>query len=107
DAYADGHIENGVLHGDLVLKGRGDPKITVEQWQAFMMRLRASGLEAIEGNLAIDRSAFDLPPHDAGAFDAEPLRPYNVGPDALLVNFKSAHVIVTPDLSSGHAVARI
>ena len=107
DAFLDGRLEGGVLRGDLVLKGRGDPKITVEQWQAFMMRLRASGLDAIEGNLVIDRTAFDLPPHDAGAFDAEPLRPYNVGPDALLVNFKSAHVTVTPDPANGRAIARI
>jgi len=107
DAYLDGRLEGGVLHGDLVLKGRGDPKITIEQWQAFMMRLRASGLDAIQGDLVVDRSAFDLPPYDAGAFDAEPLRPYNVGPDALLVNFKSARVTVTPDVATGHALARI
>ena len=44
EAYAAGPIVGGVLKGDLVLKGRGDPKITVEQWQAFMTRLRASGL---------------------------------------------------------------
>jgi D-alanyl-D-alanine carboxypeptidase/D-alanyl-D-alanine-endopeptidase (penicillin-binding protein 4) len=33
EAYADGKIEGGVLQGDLVLKGYGDPKITVEQFQ--------------------------------------------------------------------------
>ena len=85
EAYADGPLERGVLHGDLVLRGRGDPKITVEQWQAFMARLRTAGLDAIDGRLALDRTAFDLPAHDAAAFDGEPLKPYNVGPDALLV----------------------
>jgi D-alanyl-D-alanine carboxypeptidase len=35
-----------VLHGNLVLKGGGDPKITVERWQAFMAMLRANGLAA-------------------------------------------------------------
>ncbi len=38
---------------------------------------------------SLDRSFFALPPHDPAAFDGEPLKPYNVGPDALLVNFKS------------------
>ena len=75
EAYAAGPIVGGVLKGDLVLKGRGDPKITVEQWQAFMTRLRATGLDAVDGNLGIDRSAFALPPHDAGLFDGEPLKP--------------------------------
>ena len=106
EAYAAGPIVGGVLKGDLVLKGRGDPKITVEQWQAFMTRLRASGLDAVDGNLGIDRSAFALPPHDAGLFDGEPLKPYNVGPDALLVNFKSAQVVFTPDLASGTTAVR-
>jgi len=106
DAYAMGPIVGGALKGDLLLKGRGDPKITVEQWQAFMTRLRAAGLDAVEGNLAIDRSAFALPVHDAAAFDGEPLKPYNVGPDALLVNFKSAQVVFAPDVGGATASVR-
>ena len=88
-AYADGPVEAGVLHGNLVLKGSGDPKITVEQWQAFMATLRANGLAAVEGDLVLDRSLFAPVAHDPAAFDGEPQKPYNVGPDALLVNFKS------------------
>ena len=107
EAYADGPLENGVLRGDLVLRGRGDPKITVEQWQSFMTRLRAAGLDAIEGRLALDRSAFDLPPHDPAGFDGEPLKPYNVGPDALLVNFKAADFQFAPDPGSGRAQVRV
>ena len=107
EAYADGAVVDGVLHGDLVLRGRGDPKITVEQWQAFIARLRAAGLAAVDGNLAIDRSAFALPPYDPGAFDSEPQKPYNVGPDALLVNFKAAELVFVPDAMTGRAVARV
>jgi D-alanyl-D-alanine carboxypeptidase/D-alanyl-D-alanine-endopeptidase (penicillin-binding protein 4) len=107
EAYADGPLERGVLHGDLVLRGRGDPKITVEQWQAFMTRLRATGLDAIDGRLALDRSAFDVPAYDPGAFDGEPQKPYNVGPDALLVNFKAADLVFTPDASTGRAGVRL
>lgn len=107
EAYADGAVVDGVLHGDLVLRGRGDPKITVEQWQAFIARLRAAGLAAVDGNLAIDRSAFALPPYDPGAFDGEPQKPYNVGPDALLVNFKAAELVFVPDAMTGRAVARV
>ena len=45
EAYLGGTLDGGVLRGDLVLKGYGDPKITIEQWQAFMATLRANGLE--------------------------------------------------------------
>jgi serine-type D-Ala-D-Ala carboxypeptidase/endopeptidase (penicillin-binding protein 4) len=97
DAYLDGALENGVLHGNLVLKGHGDPKITVEQWQAFMTALTMHGLTAVEGDLVLDRSFFAPIAHDPGAFDGEPLKPYNVGPDALLVNFKSMRFAFAPN----------
>jgi D-alanyl-D-alanine carboxypeptidase/D-alanyl-D-alanine-endopeptidase (penicillin-binding protein 4) len=103
EAYADGTIDAGVLHGDLVLKGYGDPKITVEQFQDLIARLRATGLTTISGDLVVDRSYFAPAPYDPGAFDAEPLRPYNVGPDALLVNFKSVRFVFAPS-AAGDAV---
>lgn len=95
-AYVDGTLDAGVLHGNLVLEGRGDPKITVERWQAFMALLRARGVAAIDGDLVLDRSAFDLAAEDPGAFDGEPQRTYNVVPDALLVNFKAVRVHFSP-----------
>ena len=63
-----------------------------------MQRLRAAGLDRDRrATSCIDRTAFDLPAHDPAAFDGEPLKPYNVGPDALLVNFKSAALVFAPD----------
>jgi D-alanyl-D-alanine carboxypeptidase/D-alanyl-D-alanine-endopeptidase (penicillin-binding protein 4) len=103
EAYADGKIEGDVLEGNLVLKGYGDPKITVEQFQDLISRLRATGLSTIRGDLIVDRSYFAPVPYDPGAFDAEPLRPYNVGPDALLVNFKSVRFAFAPN-AAGNAV---
>jgi D-alanyl-D-alanine carboxypeptidase/D-alanyl-D-alanine-endopeptidase (penicillin-binding protein 4) len=97
EAYLGGPLIDGVLHGDLILKGYGDPKITVEQWQAFIAQLRAKGLAAVDGDLALDRSRFALAPYDPAAFDHDPLKPYNVGPDALLVNFKSMRLVLAPD----------
>jgi len=100
EAYLGGPLTRGTLKGDLILKGYGDPKITVEQWQAFMDALRRAGLDRIDGDLALDRSYFALPEHDAALFDHEPLKPYNVGPDALLVNFKSVRFVFTPDAAA-------
>ena len=97
EAYADGPIDGTTLDGNLVLKGYGDPKITIEQFQALIATLRATGLTTIRGDLVLDRTFFAPAPHDPAAFDAEPLKPYNVGPDALLVNFKSVRFVFAPN----------
>ncbi len=106
-AYLDGPLEAGVLHGNLVLKGGGDPKITLERWQAFMAMLRDKGLSSVEGDLVLDRTFFAPIAHDAGAFDGEPLKPYNVGPDALLVNFKSVKFGFAPGAAADAAVETV
>ncbi len=106
-AYADGPIDAGTLHGNLVLKGSGDPKITFEQWQAFMATLRANGLAAIDGDLVLDRTLFGPTAHDPAAFDGEPQKPYNVGPDALLVNFKSVKFGFVPNAAADAIELRV
>lgn len=104
EAYLGGPLVDGVLRGDLYLKGYGDPKITIEQWQALIAELRAKGIARIDGDLVLDRTRFRLPAHDPARFDAEPLRPYNVGPDALLVNFKAVRFVFAPT-AAGDAVS--
>ena len=73
EAYTDGTLAGSTLEGDLVLKGYGDPKITIEQFQALIAALRATGLTTIRGDLVLDRSYFAPAAHDPAAFDAEPL----------------------------------
>ncbi len=97
EAYLNGKLGQGVLQGDLVLKGYGDPKLSLEQFWLWLRELRSRGLREIRGNLVLDRSAFETPPHDLSAFDNEPIRPYNVGPDALLLNFNAVRLRFIPD----------
>ncbi len=82
-------LQNGVLEGDLWLRGSGDPQLVIEDLWLLVQRLRGAGVREIRGNLMLDRSAFEPAPHDPGAFDGEALRPYNAGPDALLLNYKA------------------
>jgi serine-type D-Ala-D-Ala carboxypeptidase/endopeptidase (penicillin-binding protein 4) len=107
EAYADGPIAGGVLDGNLVLKGYGDPKITIEQFQTLIASLRATGLATIRGDLILDRTYFAPAAHDPAAFDAEPLKPYNVGPDALLVSFKSVRFVFAPNAAGDQAAVRM
>ena len=104
EAYALGPINDGVLEGDLVFKGYGDPKLGFEQFWLLLRQLRAKGLREIRGDLVFDRSHFEATDHDPARFDQEPLRPYNVGPDALLLNYKSIRLAFVPD-SERKAVA--
>jgi len=97
EAYLDGELKDGVLQGNLVLKGYGDPKFTIEQFWLWLSELRARGLREISGDLVLDRSFFDLPAHDPAAFDNDPVRAYNVGPDALLLNFNTLRLRYLPD----------
>lgn len=96
-AYLAGELRQGRLLGDLHIQGSGDPKITYEALQSFLHHLRSQGLTHIQGDLVLDRSHFALPRHDAAAFDNEPLKAYNVGPDALLFNFKTIRFVFDKD----------
>jgi D-alanyl-D-alanine carboxypeptidase/D-alanyl-D-alanine-endopeptidase (penicillin-binding protein 4) len=92
-----GALDDGVLDGDLILQGGGDPYMTLERWWTFARALRAKGLKVIHGDIVIDDTAFSLPPEDPGEFDGRPNRSYNVLPDALMVNFQSIEFRVLPD----------
>ena len=94
--YAAGTLEAGTLSGHLILKGGGDPKLTLEQFWLLLRDVRERGIRHVNGDLVLDRSYFEHRPHAPGDFDAEPLRPYNVGPDALLVNFKAVRFYFVP-----------
>jgi D-alanyl-D-alanine carboxypeptidase/D-alanyl-D-alanine-endopeptidase (penicillin-binding protein 4) len=87
--YTQGTIRNGTLHGNLLIRGSGDPKLVWDRLTELFDAAHAKGLKAVDGNILLDRSVFNLPPHDPAAFDDEPMRPYNAGPDGLLVNFKA------------------
>jgi D-alanyl-D-alanine carboxypeptidase/D-alanyl-D-alanine-endopeptidase (penicillin-binding protein 4) len=105
EAYLDGELKDGVLQGSLVLKGYGDPKLTVEQFWLWLTELRARGLRDIRGDLVLDRSYFELPTYDAAAFDNDPVRAYNVGPDALLLNFNTLRLRYLPEGDKLNVVA--
>ena len=59
--------------------------------------IRQSGIDSISGNLLLDDSYFDIGEYDPAAFDKQPLRAYNVAPNALLMNFKVVRYWFEPD----------
>ncbi|HUR89523.1 MAG TPA: D-alanyl-D-alanine carboxypeptidase/D-alanyl-D-alanine-endopeptidase [Ramlibacter sp.] len=86
EAYLDGD--------DLVLKGSGDPKLNYESFWMLLRNLRARGVREIR-DVVLDRSEFTT--MALAPIDDELFRPYNVLPDALLVNFKALRFVFVPE----------
>ncbi len=105
EVLADAPPRDGILDGPLYLRGSGDPKLTYDRLWLLLRELRGRGLREIRGGLVIDRSAFAPVAHDPAAFDGKPLRPYNVGPDALLFNFATVHLTLVPEGTSVRVLA--
>ena len=97
EVYFDGDFDGSRLHGDLGIKGYGDPFLVIEEFWKLLRSIRRIGLSEIEGDLRLDTSFFEIPYEDPGAFDGQPYRTYNVGPNALLVNFKAVRFFFLAD----------
>jgi len=80
---------------DLVLRGSGDPKLNHESFWMLLRNVRARGVREIRGDVVLDRSYFGPVSHELT--DGETFRPYNVAPDALLVNFKTLRFVFWPE----------
>ena len=101
--YIEGAVRDGTLYGNLTIKGLGDPKLVLERVWLLLRRVQGLGVRSISGDIVLDHSAFALAEADPGGFDGEPLRPYNVAPDALLVNYKSVVMTFVPDRTTSTA----
>ena len=101
--WLQGSLKDGVLEGNLVIKGSGDPKFVLERVWLLLRRVQQAGVREIRGDIVLDRSAFSAPEQNPADFDGEPLRPYNVRPDALLLNYKALVFTITPDAVRGVA----
>lgn len=100
DVLIDGILQSKTLTGDLYLRGNGDPTLDLMRFKLLLKSIYDLGIHSIKGNVYADRSSFPPDTHDPGKFDDEPLRPYNVGPDALLVNANIFNVRFIPNQES-------
>ena len=91
EAYVDGE--------DLYLRGYGDPNLNYESFWLLLRNLRGRGLRDLRGDVVLDRGYFG--PAQYSPFDSELFRPYNVTPDALLVNFKALRFTFVPEGDKG------
>ena len=83
--HAAGPVYDGVLKGDLVLRGGGDPQLDTNALRTLVKSLTGAGITRIEGAFLIDDSLFP----SAAEIDPQQLAaaPYNPAVSALSVNF--------------------
>ena len=96
--YTDGTLNNGILQGNLYLKGGGDPKLNMEKLWLLMRDLRANGVQQVTGNLVLDRNFFDQPQLPVFNDDGnDKNKPFLVKPDSLMVNLKALRFVARND----------
>lgn len=88
EAYAETLPQGGTLDGPLILKGYGDPALTLERFWLLTRQLRQNGIQHIRGGLLIDQSHFGPPPGAPDRLDW----PWEVVPGPLMVNFQATRL---------------
>lgn len=80
--------EKGVVKGNLYLKGRGDPTLTVKDLNILAKQLRKKGIRTIAGDVIADdtwydkvRYSIDLPWSDESAYYGAQISALTVSPD--------------------------
>jgi len=106
EVYSDTKPINGVLEGNLYLKGYGDPTLMSVDFWRLLNSIRQLGIKEIKGDLIVDNSYFAVKLPASTNFDAEAARAYNASPSALTVNLKAisfrfdsdaSQVTITPE----------
>ncbi|MCW8821732.1 MAG: D-alanyl-D-alanine carboxypeptidase/D-alanyl-D-alanine-endopeptidase [Sulfurovum sp.] len=95
--YTAGVLHDGVLQGDLIIEGFGDPTLSDDDLAKIVTTIRAEGIDQIKGDIVIDRSYFKVGNKDSSGFDDHPYSAYNAMPDAMMFNERISTVCVTPN----------
>ncbi len=95
---------DGVLQGDLYVRGSGDPTLVLEKLWKMIYDLSLEGIQEISGNVYFDDTAFDRAHQIPGWNKQEDLRrgPAYFAPlGALSINFNTVAVVVGPGSQVG------
>jgi D-alanyl-D-alanine carboxypeptidase/D-alanyl-D-alanine-endopeptidase (penicillin-binding protein 4) len=105
--FAGGTIDNGALHGDLVVVGSGDPSI--DDWDGkatqlfadWSAQLKAAGIARIDGRIVGDDNAFDDEGLGQGWAWDDIAASFSASVSALQFNQGSVQLDIAPGISVG------
>jgi D-alanyl-D-alanine carboxypeptidase/D-alanyl-D-alanine-endopeptidase (penicillin-binding protein 4) len=101
EVYYDGKISNGVLQGDIFLKGGGDPHMVSERMYLLVTSLKRWGIQKITGSIIVDASTFDDIHMDENRIPTETDRAYNAPVSGLSFNYNTTTVYFRPAEKEG------
>ncbi len=99
--YHTGTLKDGVIHGDLYIKGYGDPKFVSEQMWLLVNQIRNAPIRKIEGNIIADDSFFDGKRRVSTWSKRFGPEAYNAPLGALSLNFNTVTVYAEPGSRPG------
>ena len=104
----DGPVDGGVLKGNLVFAGAGDPALTTAQLFILTRRLAERGIHRVTGHLIVDAGYFGritCTAHDRCDALDDSHNAYNALLSSAAIDFATAQVSVIPASSPGAAAA--
>jgi D-alanyl-D-alanine carboxypeptidase/D-alanyl-D-alanine-endopeptidase (penicillin-binding protein 4) len=111
---ARGPVRNGVLQGDLVVRGTGDPSVSASMFKDALIPLRAladslrvKGVTRVRGRLVAAPSPFTDSPLGFGWAWDDLDEPYSAGVDALYFNEGFTEVVVYGGARAGEPVRAV
>lgn len=104
-----GKIENGVLHGDLVVRASGDPSLSprfheggaVAVFEEWADTLAKRGIKKIQGDVVIDNTLFDTQYMGTGWFWDDEIFPYSAQISAFSINDNCIELRVAANAEEG------
>lgn len=102
--FARGALDEGVLDGDLILVGSGDPVLARNDLRNAAAAVAAHGIQSITGTVLVDESFFDRQRYGGGwAWDDFPYY-YQPPIQSLAIEEGTADIAVAPGPSAGRPV---
>lgn len=94
--WSEARVKDGVLMGDLILKGGGDAGFVSETMWFLVNELVRSGIHKVEGDLIVDDSDFDSVRSDPSRDPERVDRAYDAPVGAMSFNWNSINIFVRP-----------
>lgn len=98
--YYDGAVQNHILHGNLYIKGSGDPTLDSHTLYLIFAKLKHLGIHQITGDIVLDNHIFNTKP-TYSMLNYQDYDSDTVLPDGLLIDANLTHLYIKQNKVKG------